>query len=610
MMLSKRIVTTLCFVLSVAVWVVACTPPTTPGKENPSGGGDGGTGTAAAPQITITEPVRGAMLTGKATVAIKGSVNLGPDQLSEFTVNGKTVAVNADGTFSSSMDAAWGVNLLTVKAVDKKGQEASRGQSFLWAREYRTIDETKMPKAAVARLGKKGIDDDERASLNDLASILEHVLNGLELDPLIPETLVEGEYKIPPIGPTVKYVVIKNGKVKLGRRQVTIKPRKDGLALYLKLKDVVFPVKGTAAKYLNKQADVLAPEISIYAEVDLRYANDQVIVDIIKFEVDASKVEVKAFSGLFSFLNKTLTNKIRDLLQTKLEAIVKTLLPGPVENFIRSFKFAKDFPLPELLGGKVLQFDSVLDSLVFDEKGGTIGLQASVVATQGIPDAKLGVPLVGQLAPKWSPDNFAFGVALSYNAVNMVLGTVWFSGALKQDVSSLLAGAGTELPLGATSMVVRVDAMLPPVVRSTGTIDKVEVGVGDLKLDLRLERGSADPIIATAYLSTVFEATVKITPQNEISIDLAPDPKNIVVDIVSIEGLGNVTSGELSQIIGGFAPKLTDLLSSGIIKNIPIPSIDLSTLAGTLGIPAGTVLTIQNGTSSLIGDYLKVTGDL
>jgi hypothetical protein len=159
-------------------------------------------------------------------------------------------------------------------------------------------------------------------------------------------------------------------------------------------------------------------------------------------------------------------------------------------------------------------------------------------------------------------------------------------------------------------MVVRVDAMLPPVVRSTGTIDKVEVGVGDLKLDLRLERGSADPIIATAYLSTVFEATVKITPQNEISIDLAPDPKNIVVDIVSIEGLGNVTSGELSQIIGGFAPKLTDLLSSGIIKNIPIPSIDLSTLAGTLGIPAGTVLTIQNGTSSLIGDYLKVTGDL
>lgn len=582
-----------------------------PGTANPDGKitdpKDGGS-QSAAPKITITSPKRATMLTEKVGVVIEGSVGVPGSQIVEFSVNGAPVKVAADGSFSTKMDAKWGVNFITAKVQDKNGQEDYIGQSFIWSRTYQALNGNRDAKAAIARITEKGIDDEDRSSLNDLASILEHVLNGVDVDPLLPKVLTEGEYKIPPIGPKVKYTVTKEGKLKLGRRQVTIKPRKDGLSVWIKLKDFSIPVKGSAGKWLNKKADILAPEVSVEADVDLRFANDRVIVDVVKFNVDASKLEVKAFTGLFKFLNKTLTNRIRNTLQTQLETLVKTFLPGPVESFLRSFKLAKSFALPAVLGSKVISFDSGLDALVFDPNGGTFSLSVAISSEQGITDTLLGVPVTRQSPPKWADKGYALGAALSFNLLNQVLVAAWQTGALKQDISSLLTDV--KLPIPAKNLKVQLEALLPPIIHPSGKASSADVGVGDVKVTAQFEQAGGSEVSVVAYVSGKFSAKLKLTPQNELSVDIAADPKELVVDIDSIQGLGDLSTGEVNGLIRSFTPKITELLASGILNNIPIPSIDLSTLAGQWGIPKGTILSIQNGVFAMQGDYLQITGDL
>lgn len=584
--------------------VISCGEPVKKQDEVPTTPTDGGVVTKTTPSITITSPTRAAMLTGAASVKVTGTTNMDPAKIATFQVNGKDVKVAADGSFSATVDAQWGVNLLRVEGGDTDGNSASISQSFLWSKEYRALDAGLLSKAAFARLGKKGIDDGNRSSLNDLASILEFVLSKLEIDPLLPELLVEGKLSVPP----VSYKVVKDGTAKVGRRQLSIAPKNDGLDLTILLKDINIPVKGTAANLLNKKAEITATEVPIKASVDLRYANEQVIVDIVKFEINTDEVKVEAFSGVFSFLNKTLTNKVKDLLKTKMEGILKTLLPGPVSSLITGFKLDQSFALPALLGGKTLKLDSKLDWLAFDEDGGTLGLAAAVTSTKDIPDAKLGTPMRSQTPPKWDSSGFAFGVALSYNTLNQVLTAAWNSGALKQDVSDLLKDV--QLPIPGKNLQVQIDAQLPPVVQPGEDASKVVVGLGDVKLRLSLEKEDGKTLAVDAHASAIIGATLGLSDKNEISVSLDADPKSLVVHIDKIEGLGDFPPSEMSAILKSFMPKITALLSSDIIKNIPIPSIDLSTLAGQFGIPPGTNLTLQNGAFSLQGDFVQVTGDL
>ena len=51
-------------------------------------------------------------------------------------------------------------------------------------------------------------------------------------------------------------------------------------------------------------------------------------------------------------------------------------------------------------------------------------------------------------------------------------------------------------------------------------------------------------------------------------------------------------------------------LGPSVIQSFPIPAIDLSALGGLYGIPAGTVLKIQNGTLLLQGNHVVLSGDL
>lgn len=564
------------------------------------------------PTVTITAPQRAAMLTGNSTINITGNVKDSVSGVKELKVNGKTIQPDANGNFRASMKAVWGLNLIVVDTIDKAGNAGFRGQSFLWSTQYRSPgSSTKAARSAIVRLNKPAIDDGNRSTLNDLASILEKVINSIDIDSQVPQTLVTGKYKIPPFGPNVSYSVTKNGKVTMGKRTVTLAPRVGGFTIKSVIYDVKVPLRGHAAGFLNKSVTITASSVTLNGSINLSYSNGNVNVSVASLTADVSNVKVNAFSGIFKFLNGLVTSALRNTIKKSLENAIKKAIPDPIKQFIQGVSFDKDFTLPTTLSSKVLRLRSQLDYLVFDANGGTLGLAASVTATKGIPDGKRGTPLRGQTLPSWSNTGYSFGVGLAYDILNQTLVAAWYSGALNQDISQKLGTVGSgNLPLNPKNLKMVLDAKLPPILHVGSGTNNIEIGMGDLLLDVSFNMPGTGQVVAKAYLTARFAAKVSITSNNELTFALNPTPTAFAVDIIQISGIGAVNVGEFGKLLQTLAPQISQFISSDILRKMPIPNINLGSLGGKYGIPPNTSLTLTNGKVSPASDYLQITGNL
>lgn len=77
----------------------------------------------SAPTLSVTSPVDG-LLTNSSTVTVSGTAAAGSDSvtLSKVTVNGTTVAVEQDGSFSTEISLTEGTNTIVIIAEDSLGK--------------------------------------------------------------------------------------------------------------------------------------------------------------------------------------------------------------------------------------------------------------------------------------------------------------------------------------------------------------------------------------------------------------------------------------------------------------------------------------------------------
>lgn len=561
------------------------------------------------PTIVVSYPARAAMIRSSSSITIRGTVTDKVSGVATLKINGRTVKPASNGSFSLSVRPSWGINLIEVETTDKAGKVGYRAQSYLYAGSFFGMGSSRMGKAAIARLNQRAIDDGNRSTLNDLASILEKVINSLDINSYVPSTLVSGSYKIPPFGPRVGYSVTKNGTVRMGYRSVKLRSRTGGLNIEATVRDIRVPLKGSAARFLNKSVTIVASSVRLTGSINLSYSRGQVNVSVASLNADVSNVRVNAFSGLFSFLNGLVTSALRSTIKKALENAIKGAIPGPIKSFLSGFKFGTSFTLPSQLGSKRLTLGSGLDSLRFDSNGGTLGLAVSISASRGISSGKLGTALRGFSPPSWST-SYAFGVGLAYNILNHAFTTAWYSGALKQDLSSLVSGSLKSVPIKFNSFKLAVDAKLPPILHTGTKGHNLDVAIGDLLLSLDFDIQDIGKFSVQAYLTTRFGAKATLSSKNELSLNLSTQPMVFALDVVKWVGPATLDTGAFSSFIRGLTPLISQILSSSILQKFPIPSIDLSSLGGKYGIPRGTKLTVKNGKLSFSGDYLKITGDL
>ena len=73
------------------------------------------------PVLNVTSPDDG-LITNKSTVVVAGTTNDTTSSPVTLTVNGNTVSVGSDGSFSTSVTLSEGENTITIEAVDRAGK--------------------------------------------------------------------------------------------------------------------------------------------------------------------------------------------------------------------------------------------------------------------------------------------------------------------------------------------------------------------------------------------------------------------------------------------------------------------------------------------------------
>lgn len=76
------------------------------------------------PTLSITNPAEG-YITNKSSLIVSGKTNDATSSPVTVTVNGQSVTVNADGTFSKSITLTNGSNTITVVATDSAGKKTT-----------------------------------------------------------------------------------------------------------------------------------------------------------------------------------------------------------------------------------------------------------------------------------------------------------------------------------------------------------------------------------------------------------------------------------------------------------------------------------------------------
>lgn len=158
------------------------------------------------PEILITWPERGATIEGTApTVTVEGRVTDGAGSgVSAFLINGETVAIGADGTFSHPMKSGWGLNLINAFARDAAGNEEKITPTFLYSSAFTPFVDSdakglQQPDGMVMLLGQDFLDDGDHDPnhIDDLATLLEISIGQMDLRGLLTGALSQLNQTIP-----------------------------------------------------------------------------------------------------------------------------------------------------------------------------------------------------------------------------------------------------------------------------------------------------------------------------------------------------------------------------------------------------------------------------
>ncbi|MFO0746088.1 MAG: hypothetical protein U1F43_10490 [Myxococcota bacterium] len=157
------------------------------------------------PTVTITYPERGATLTESVDnpLVVRGKVT-DAGGLQTFKINAQSVAVAADGTFSHPVESKWGLNRLDIVAVDKALNSTTLGPTYHYSDAYISfIDQDAKglqdPDALVVLLAQGFFDDGvhDPADLNDVATLFEVLLSGIDISSIVDPLFANVNQTIP-----------------------------------------------------------------------------------------------------------------------------------------------------------------------------------------------------------------------------------------------------------------------------------------------------------------------------------------------------------------------------------------------------------------------------
>lgn len=504
-------------------------------------------GRVSHPALTVTSPERAAMLQagglGPDTVAIVGSVCDSLYPITSLTLN--DVAVPVSGTqpchaFTVGVESRWGLTVINGEARNSQGTVTRLVQSFLRGPAYFAAvpDSTRIPHGVVTQLNQAAIDDGDRGTPDDLATLLSQALTAEDWNAEFPQPMaISGPgYPYQNTYNCVFYTqtniatgyIVQHGGVSPGPIGVTssVVPGV-GLRATIILSNLSLPVIASATLDLgcagwvggSATGSLTASSVTITATYGISVVGNvpQVVIDSLSTQAAGVNVNVD-FAGI-AFIGGAVIDEITGALANYIpnSDIGRSLAPQ-VANLL-SDVIAGANPETSVSGVRV---DAVVDGVEFPS-----GAMRIAGAVEAMPDpARPGsAPAHGSLRSDGAPPGFAgsgpafdFGLGVKDDFVNQQLWAAWQHGTFDLTSASVL-GCDTTVAGGTVSLA--TFAELPPVLMPGAAVDQVAIGLGDMRLTGTVSGsamgGSGAPLQVTLHASGIAAGTLGVTPSGALT---------------------------------------------------------------------------------------------
>ncbi|MEK7704484.1 MAG: hypothetical protein AAB426_05950 [Myxococcota bacterium] len=626
------------------------------------------------PSITLTSPARGAMLQAGGfdddTVTLTGEVTDGGTPIVSLDIAGVVQTVDGrqmSATFEVAQTSRWGVNLVDGHAEDACGNVGALGQAYLRGPEYydgalHPTATGRVGAATLTQLNQSVIDDGDRASLDDMASIVNAVFAGLDFNALVyPGKVLVYDLLTDPCAnldcfltfssgldtgftvwrsPYVADHVIWNAPVIDSVRIVD-----GGVQLAAHMGQFAFPMRVWAAEKecawgcSYEMHDITLDAWMGFNRLDfggtfgvtLVGGQPQVTFKDINFNIDGAYLNPDC--GALDGVCDAAANFATDYAIGAVEGLVRDALTNQVPPI-----------LAQALGGLTvaacvqppapldiqLNIATTLDTIAFCGPAGGLSHPAVCPTTSpasgfgwmglglqffpsrrgdSIPESARGSLRKGGTLANFTGEVYDFGVGVQDDALNQLMWGLWYGGAFDLDLSDMLADvapAGTELSIATA---------LPPVVMPGRDGYEVQVGMGDVLVSATLDLASvlgdlvSDPVPfhVTAYFSLVMGGSIDIdSARSELVLQIDPNAE-AVVQIVEIDDVAAGYTGEVSELVARLMREKLPELLQGAIGTMPLPALEVG---GLPGLPNDIYWGIGNASIARTDSYMAMTGML
>jgi hypothetical protein len=573
------------------------------------------------PEVVFDFPERGEIVQGPtgSSMTIVGHVTDLLSPVTSLTIGNTQVPVDAQGGFSATITPNWAINLIEGSAADSAGNVRNFAQSFEYSAQYRQAGDNRIASGRISDglalyLGQTVLDDNN-ADVDDLATIARLAIEQADLNALIPDpvTTYNSDCSVWPFTITGALRLWVDD-VTFGTPVIDITAINGGIHLRAEIPNLVVDMHTTGDVCdigVGVSGTASATRAIIEGDILISRSGTNIVVTMASPSVSLSGLNINlnlpsiidwAVDGIINLFEGMIEDRLEDALQDTIQDAV----PPVVDDFLSAIALGTSLNLPAPLS-LALGVDARLGMLDFDAGHGELGFDSTIYATGMISPEPLGGIL--QDSRPWPAFSGAraFGVGVAYDLINQALYSTWYGGGLDIDLAQFIPGSFDNNGNPATIQAA-AHAMLPPVfVPTTDPQYPVELQVGDLELTVVVDGVPNLPAInATIYATVYAQANATINAQQQIVLTLAPNPY-ISLDFMSnIPGLDVAAfTTSLEQTMQQFIPQLF----SQVVGGIPIPSFDLSAIAGNF-LPAGIVLGIGNASTAYHPSYLVLEGDI
>ena len=568
------------------------------------------------PIIVVDFPPRAATLNvADPTIVVTGSIKSGAGPITAADLNGTALSIGADGKFSLPMTSKPGGNTIVINATDSLGSSKKHVQSYLWSTTYFKPDIT-VPGSGMVDpglafyLSQQVIDDgDHSAPYNDLASIFELYMQGMDLNALLPSPAYSGS------GYDLFLQNLTHNPAK-----VSLKSQPGSLHLVATIANLKADLHAKGQHWYTPNFDGTLTMDSIVISADVIpavNASHQVDVTMqnVTVQINNPKVQI---SGILGWIVSPIINLVLPQFKGQIETAFKNQIAGAIGPALgkafSALAFNTSFGIGKLdgSGDKItLALKTDFSSIDMSDIGTTFFLRAAAYAAKATPYDNLGVPgrigcgsgvqkvVVLQQSP--------LELVIADDTFNEMLYSAWNGGLLEFPVPPSMLGAVDLSSYGVTNLTLKLSAMLAPTMDDCNPTSEVIAHVGDLRVDasMQLFGQQMDVVVYTTLKAgvTISAANGAIgialtgIKQADLQVDIAQD------NLVSSEGM-------LEQLVkDNLLGALIGKLSGSALGSFPLPAIDLS---GTMpGLPPGVGIAIdpqkltRKDGNSVVGGVLK-----